>query len=154
MRRSCLADRFRRCLRIYIYLATTPTDHSCATVLISTRPRFVISNVVAVLELPEEVRQKWMLDRQTARIGDEIFRCGIGAGQRSVDEYVVPRLIAVRLCLVLGIPLVVGLAELIAVNDDSSIAVAAMANQLSGFEDRLCGTADCNHCSRKFQSRN
>ena len=104
--------------------------------LILRRPRFVIANVVAFLELTEEVRQKRMLDRQPARIGNQTLRCCIGAARHPVDQNVVPRLIAVWLCLVPGVPFLVGLTEVVAVNDNSPIAITPMANQLAGFENR------------------
>ena len=104
--------------------------------LISPWPRFVIANVDAFLELTEEVWQKWMLDRQPVRIGNQTLRCCIGARRRPVGQYVVPRLIAVWLCLVLGVPFLIGLTEVVAVNDNSPIAITPMANQLAGFENR------------------
>ena len=130
------------------------TYHSGATALKSLRPRIGIASISAVLELTEEMRQERMVNRQPTRIVNEIFRCCIGAGRRSVDKYVIPRLIAVRLCLVLGIPRVVCLAGLIAVNDDSAIAVTSMPNQLPDFENRLRRTVDCNHCRNRLQSKN
>ena len=56
-----------------------------------------------------------MLDGESARIGGKAICSRIGASRRKVDEYVVPRLIAVGLCLVFRIPLVGGLARLVAV---------------------------------------
>ena len=112
------------------------THHSRETVLILIRPRFVIANVDAFFELTEEVRQKWMLDRQPARVGNQTLRGCIGAARRPVDQYVVPRLIAVWLCLVLGVPFLIGLTEVVAVNDNSPIAITPMVNQLAGFENR------------------
>ena len=77
-----------------------------------------------------------MLDRQPARIGNQTLRCCIGAARHPVDQNVVPRLIAVWLCLVLGVPFLVGLTEVVAVNDNSPIAITPMENQLAGFENR------------------
>ena len=113
-----------------------PPNGSLPGGMTSRWPRFVIANVDAFLELAEEVWQKWMLDRQPARIGNQTLRCCISAARRPVDQYVVPRLIAVWLCLVLGVPFLIGLTEVVAVNDNSPIAITPMANQLAGFENR------------------
>ena len=90
-----------------------------------------------------------MLDRQPARIGNQTLRCCIGAARGAVDQYVVPRLIAVWLCLVLGVPFLIGPTEVVTVNDNSPIAITPMENQLAGFENRSeriwWWTIDCNH---------
>ena len=90
-----------------------------------------------------------MLNRQSARVGNQTLRCCIGAARRAVDQYVVPRLIAVWLCLVLGVPFLIGLTEVFAVNDNSPIAITPMADQLAGFENRSdrswWWTIDRNH---------
>ena len=77
-----------------------------------------------------------MRDWQPARISDQILRCCIGAARRPVDQHVVPRLTAVWLSLVLGVPFLIGLTEVVTVNDNSPIAITPMANQLAGFENR------------------
>ena len=100
-------------------------------------PGFVIANVDAIFEGTEELRKERMSDWQSGCIRHEVFRCRVRASRRSVDEHVVPWLIAAGLCLVPEIPLVSGPAEFVEVNHDTTIAVTPVANELPGLESRL-----------------
>ena len=82
-----------------------------------------------------------MLDRQSAEIFVQVLGSGVRAARRAVDQNVIPRLISIGLGLVRRIPLVVGLARIVGVDDDTSIAEAAMTHEGTRLKARRLGTS-------------
>ena len=79
-------------------------------------------------------------------IRHQILAGGVSDGWRSVNQDVMPRLIAVRLTLVFLVPRFVGSAGFVNSDDDSAITVAAMLNQRSDFETlALASVVESNH---------
>jgi hypothetical protein len=63
----------------------------------------------------------------------------------TVNQYMVPGLAAVRLCLVLQVPGFISLAELIAAKDHTSITVTLVINYLAYFKIEHCLLAQLPH---------
>ncbi len=89
------------------------------------------------LEAVEEHRQHAMLDLFATFVGHEACLCRVRHHGGAVDEHVVPRLVAIGLRAVPGVPLLAGPAHGIEVDDNSAIAIPAVPDEIAGPKERL-----------------